>query len=101
MDKSKVIENPIFQGCLNCSTTPKTILSKNKVLYLEFANFNTSGKCIQLEENTTMIELEEKYKDTLADGDSIFLMSAFHDETYTYDGETKEWYLTKQGEGYA
>jgi hypothetical protein len=107
--KHEVIKNPKLIGCLNCSPIPSVKLPKNTLLAVGFGEISLTidGEevwyTVDGDERKTVRWLEKKFKEQLQKADCalLFFNQPLHDETYKYDKESGEWYLVKQGKGFA
>ncbi len=110
--KHKPIEKPVLVGCLNCSPIPDVKLPKDTDLDVGVGDVSLSknGKTIW---NYMRVHDDEPYP-TVADLEKLFehylqqeacytlhFNGPLRDETYEYNKEDKEWYLIKQGMGFA
>lgn len=104
--KHKPIEKPKLIGCASCSSV-KVVLPKNAVCAVGFGQVNLvvdheliwSGD----DENLTMESLVAYYSERIKSGEcaTIEFCGPLHDETYEYNKEDGNWYLIKQGMGFA
>lgn len=100
--KRKPILKPKFQGCLNCSSVPKSIVENDDIIWnYNFMSLILNGKQIDITDKVTVRNFLEEYKIKKEDSVELFYMSAFHDETYELDTEDMKFKLVEQGEGYA
>ena len=90
-----------FQGCMSCSTIPKTtLMDKDKIRNYAFISLCVNGVYTHVDD----ITIAEFLKQTTIKEDDcveIFYMSAYHDETYELDTADMVFKLVEQGRGYA
>jgi len=108
--KHTPIENPKLVGCLNCSPVPSKILPIDKKLWtsggitLKTDNHSTVYFSNEMsDKGITLKSIIKKNKGRIekANEVTLFVRSALHDETYELNKEDGNWYLIKQGLGYA
>lgn len=107
--KNKPIEKPVLYGCATCGTVPKTVLSKDKgwfggdmhIVTITIDDF--TYEVTEEDDYFTVEEIEKRFGDKLKKCTTaeIFNMTPLHDETYEYNTDDGNWYLVKQGEGFA
>ena len=105
--QNKIVENPKFIGCLNCSSKPTTKLNKYNPIYVYgFIILNIKGKrskFIPDDEGIRPVEIYKKYKGLLLKSDcsTLEVSGMLHGEVYEFNKEDREWYLIEQNQGLA
>lgn len=108
--KHEPIKNPKLCGCGFCGTIPPIKLPKSRQLGVGFGEISLTidGEevwyTISEEHGTKTVRwLEKKFKEQLQKAECalLFFNQPLHDETYEYNKESGEWYLVKQGMGFA
>ena len=106
--KNKPIEAPQFYGCGTCGTTPKTILTDDKVFFLggvHMLSLTIDGRGYEqiADDGLVISMIDNRFKNQLENCQhaELFHMTPLHDETYEYNKADGKWYLVAQGPGYA
>jgi hypothetical protein len=114
------IKNPKKFGCGTCGNIPETILPENthffpssvSILTIKIDDFIYEFEWLDSKyfdcdipdhELVTLQKINEQFSDKLKDCKYAELteMTPLHDETYEYNKDDGNWYLVKQGMGYA
>jgi len=106
--KHEIIEQPKLIGCLNCSPVPSKALPKTTSLDIGFGmvtlEIDDETVWYEMESNKNVNWLTKRYKKNLesaAKCSTLHFETPLHDELYEYNKNDGEWYLVKQGMGFA
>lgn len=109
--KHPILENPEVIGCYNCAYKPPVILPKKWRLDEEIVGWvelEVDGRVIwsstgKERGKKTLWWLEQKFSKYINRAECVLLIfnSPLHDETYEYNRMDGNWYLVKQGKGFA
>lgn len=104
--KHKVITKPEHFGC-GCSPVPDVVLRREETCGVGFGavSLEIDGEIVWRDDDDEMTvrELEDMFKDKIESAECSLLTfdTPLHDETYEYDKETGQWFLVRQGRGFA